>query len=339
MRVGVLLPVKNGARHLGAALRSLHAQTHPADEIVAVDDRSCDATHAILRAWMNRLPLRVVAGGGGGIAQALNRGLEVASQPWIVRMDADDVMHPRRIEKQLAFARDNPDLDVVGTEVLSVPPSRVTARRVAYDAWISSLHTPEEHARDIYVEAPLAHPTVMLRRSKLEEVGGYHKVEWPEDYDLWLRLHGAGARMGKPPGILHFWREHGARLSRTHVDYTLQAIRRCRLHHLVEHMNLKQRPVVMVGAGFEGKAAGRVLIEEGVHIVAHVDADPRKVGGRLMGEGGVRVFAASQLVPLARQNPDTVVVVAIGTAGARPGLRGELRALGFTEGLNAVVAA
>ena len=170
-------------------------------------------------------------------------------------------------------------------------------------------------------------------------MGGYHIVEWPEDYDLWLRLHGAGQRMGKPEGVLHFWREHGARLSRNHGDYTLQAIRRCRLHHLVTHMRLKERPVVMVGAGFEGKAAGRVLLDEGVKILAHVDADPRKVGGRLMGEGGVRVHAASELVPLSRRHPDTVVVVAIGTAGARPGLRAELAAQGFTEGINAVVAA
>jgi glycosyltransferase involved in cell wall biosynthesis len=339
MRVSVLLPVRNGARHLPAALNSLLHQALPPHQVVVVDDASADATPAILRAWKGRLRLTLVSGEGRGIARALNRGLEACTGDVVARMDGDDVMHPHRLEAQVAHLVAHPEQDVCGTEVLSVPPTRVSEKRAAYDAWISSLHTPEEHARDIWVEAPLAHPTVMLTRRALQGVGGYHVVDWPEDYDLWLRLHGAGFLMGKPRGILHFWRERPDRLSRTHGDYTRDAIRRCRLHHLCDQMSLRRRPVIVVGAGTEGKAAGRVLIAEGVTVLAHVDADPRKVGGRLMGEGGVRVLAASELLPLKREHVDSVVLVAIGTAGARPALRRELAAQGLREGVDAVIIA
>jgi len=214
--VSVLMPVKNGARHLGAALHSVARQTVIPDEVVLVDDASADATFAVMHAWKNRLPITVVRGVGKGIAAALNAGLERCTGELIARMDSDDVMHPRRLELQVAHLETHPEEAVCGTGVVSFPPSRVSNKRAAYDAWISSLRSPEEHARDIYVEAPLAHPTVMLRAEALRSVGGYHAVPWPEDYDLWLRLHGAGYKMGKPDGILHFWREREDRLSRTH---------------------------------------------------------------------------------------------------------------------------
>ncbi|MEW5847659.1 MAG: glycosyltransferase [Myxococcota bacterium] len=338
-RISVLMPVKDGARWLPAALRSLARQSRPADEIVVVDDASADATYAVLSSWARRLPLKVVRGEGRGIARALNRGLAECGGELIARMDADDVSHPHRLAAQEQLLSARPDVGVCGTEVLSFPASRVTERRVAYDAWLSALRTPEEHARDIYVEAPICHPTACFRAEVLRAAGGYHDVPWPEDYDLWLRLHGRGVRMAKPTGVLHFWREGETRLSRRSGCYSLHAIRACRLHHLVQHFALRARGVVMVGAGLEGKAAARVLIGHGVTVYGHVDADPRKVGGRLMGEGGVRVWPVRELPRLMGEPTSPVAVVAIGTHGARPSVRAEMPALGLTEQVNAVVVA
>jgi len=337
--VSVLLPVRNDARHLWQALASIHRQTRPVDEVVAVDDASGDLTHAVLKTWSSRLPMRIVLGSGGGIARALNTGLAVVQGDVVVRMDADDVMHPRRVAAQLEHLAQHPHLGVVGTEVVSFPSSRVSAKRQKYDHWLSSLHTPEEHARDMFVEAPLAHPTAMIRSALLRSVGGYQVVPWPEDYDVWLRLHRAGAAFGKPQGVLHFWRERPERLSRRHPDYTRDNIRRGKLHHLVEMFGLRVRPIVIVGAGIEGKAAGRVLLGLGAHILAHVDADPRKIGGRLAGEGGVRVLAPSEVPRLMAQTPRPLAVVAIGTAGHKPQLRAELQGWGLTEGGDAVLVA
>lgn len=336
MQVSVLLPVRNGAHHLDAAFQSLLRQTRPPDEIVVVDDASGDGTPSIISAWQRRLPLRRLLGRGKGLVDALNRGLEVCQGVWVARMDGDDIMHPHRIQEQLHYLDQNPTIGVCGTEVLSFPPSRVSEKRAAYDAWLSGLHTPEEHARDMFVEAPLAHPSAMIARSDLERVNGYHDCGWPEDYDLWLRLHGAGVAFGKPRGVLHFWREGVQRLSRTSGSYSPQAIRACRLHHAVEQLGLRDRPVVVMGAGTEGKAAARVFIEQGVQVLAHVDADPRKVGGRLMGEGGVRVHAPHQLAGLLGTTPRPLVAVAIGTAGSRPTIRHELESLGLVEGRDAV---
>ncbi len=335
----VLLPVRNGARHLASALQSLERQTQAPTQVVVVNDASTDGTERVIAAFQQRVPLTVVEGPGAGIAAALNAGLAHCTADWVVRMDADDVMHPERLAAQLSYVAREPEVGVCGTEVLSFPPGRVTERRAHYDAWLSSLHTPEEHARDMYVEATLAHPTAMIRTRLFRSVDGYRTVDWPEDYDLWLRLHGAGVRFGKPNGVLHFWREHPARLSRNHADYNLDAIRRCRLHHLADHWNLRLRGVVVVGAGTEGKLAGRGLLGLGVPILAHVDADPRKVGGRLAGEGGVRVHAPSDLLRLMEATSSPLAVVAIGTHNHRARLRTELAQLGLKEGVDMVMAA
>ena len=135
MRVSVLLPVRNGARHLGSALRSLERQTRPADQVVIIDDASADATHAVIRCWKKRLPLTVVLGEGRGIARALNAGLPWCVSDVVARMDGDDVMHPARLETQVAHLETHPDQSVCGTEVLSFPPSRVSEKRTAYDRY------------------------------------------------------------------------------------------------------------------------------------------------------------------------------------------------------------
>ena len=81
--------------------------------------------------------------------------------------------------------------------------------------------TPELLFRDRLVESPLCHPSVLLRREALERVGGWREGDFPEDWDLWLRLLGAGGRLSVVPQVLHRWRDHDARLTRTDARYGL----------------------------------------------------------------------------------------------------------------------
>src|SRR5688500_10812628 len=100
--VTVLMPVYNGARHLAAAVESIQRQTHGEFEFLIVDDGSTDGSAATLEAIAARdARLRVVRVPHRGIVAALNRGLELASGTIIVRMDADDIAWPERIERQL----------------------------------------------------------------------------------------------------------------------------------------------------------------------------------------------------------------------------------------------
>ena len=83
-----------------------------------------------------------------------------------------------------------------------------------YLRWQNALLSAREHADDIYLEAPLAHPSVTFRRAAVLAAGAYRDGGFPEDYELWLRLVARGARLAKLPRVLLDWRQGPQSLSR-----------------------------------------------------------------------------------------------------------------------------
>src|SRR5262245_48659475 len=186
--VSVLLPYRDAAATIGEALGSVFDQRAvPCPlEIVAIDDGSRDDGPRIVAARAGGgAKVVAVATGGVGIARALAAGLAAAKGDLIARMDADDVAHPERLARQVAALLGDGRLAAVGCRVEAFPPDAVREGLSRYVAWQNGLITPEDHARQIFVESPLCHPSVLLRREALDAVGGWHDPPWPEDYDLW----------------------------------------------------------------------------------------------------------------------------------------------------------
>lgn len=323
-RVSVLVPCRDAAAWLDQAVMSLLAQTFSDFEIVAIDDGSRDATRALLDRWAARdSRLRVLESGGAGIVAALCAGLDQARGELVARMDADDVAHPERLSAQVELLDRQPDVAACGTRVRYFPNDVVRDGARRYEAWLNALTTPEAIVRDAYVECPIAHPTLMARRSVLDAVGGWRDPGWPEDYDLVLRILSAGHALASVPRVLLDWRERSDRLSRTDTRYAADAFRRCKAHHLAR-TRLRGRRVLMVGAGPVGKAFARALRTEGVKLAAFIDVDPRKIGQSVH---GVPVESRTAL----HAYRDAFAVAAVSGAAARADIRAWLSAEGWTE--------
>ena len=323
--VSVLIPARNAAATLDEALASIAAQSFEDWEAIVVDDGSTDDTPKLLETWEQRDPrFRVLRNPRQlGLVESLNRAAEAASAPVLARMDADDVSLPRRLELQLARLEVG-DVDAVGCQVRYFPDEVVAGGARRYEAWLNSLTTPADHDRDIFVECPLAHPTLMLRADVFRRVGGYQNRGWGEDYDLLLRFWERGHRMAKVPEVLLHWREGPARTSRTHPDYTLDALIRCRAHYL-RRTHLRDRPALIFGTGPVGKAVARALLSEGATLAGWVDLDPRKIGQVIYGARVLDQPAGLRLCGTA------FGVAALGQPGARELLRGTLRDAGWKE--------
>ena len=324
-RVTVLLPARDAAGTVRAAAASILRQGFRDLELLAVDDGSRDGTGAILEGLAGRDPrVRVIHGPGEGIARALNRGLEACDADVVVRMDADDVAHPRRVERQVAALEADPSLAAVGSRVRLFPRREVAGGMARYAAWLNGLVTPELVTRDLLVEAPLVHPASAIRREVLEAAGGWREGDFPEDYDLWLRLSAAGRRLSNLPEVLLDWRESPSRLTRTDGRYALSRHVGLKAAWLAAGPLSDRREVAIWGAGETGRAFARALASLGVAPVLFLEVDPKKIGRSLLGAPVVSYEEAAR----ARGLP---LLVAVGAPGARDLIRAELGRQGFEE--------
>ncbi len=320
-----MLPCHNAERHLPQAIRSLGMQTFRDFEVVAVNDGSVDDTGAMLERWAERDErVRVAHLGRVGLAEALRAGVEGCRGELLARADADDVAHPRRLAAQIEYLSVHRDVSATGTHVRYFPWEEVGWGARRYQSWLNGLAEPEAIARDIFVECPIAHPTLMIRRSVFEEVGGYQVNGWPEDYDLVLRLHVARACLANVPQVLHFWREGNHRASRTDGRYSRESFRRCKINYLKASDLKGHDSTVLWGAGRVGKDLARTLIDDGIRVLGFFDIDPRKIGQEIY---DAPVWDAREVA----RRREGYLLVAVGAAGARELIREQLAEAGLRE--------
>jgi len=182
-KVTVLMPVYNAEKYVREAVNSILNQTFSDFEFLIIDDGSTDRSWDILNSYsdtrirliQNPTNLKLIA--------TLNLGLKLATGEYIARMDADDISMPERLAKQVEFLKIHLEVGVLGTAIKIV------------DQWknpIGTLQFPDESNMArwwLHFACPVAHPTVMMRRSVVERAGGYNpELIHAEDYDLWRKL-------------------------------------------------------------------------------------------------------------------------------------------------------
>jgi glycosyltransferase involved in cell wall biosynthesis len=330
------MPVWNAEPTLASAVDSVIAQTEPGWELIAVDDGSTDGSFGLLDSAARRDPrIRVLAGPHRGVVAALNRGLASARGRLIARMDADDVALPARLARQRDHLDTHPDVGVVATRVVFGGDPWRSAGYARHVAWTNTLVSHAAIALGAFVDAPLAHPSVMFRAELVARLGGYAEGDFPEDYELWLRWLDGGVRFDKLAEPLLVWRDGPGRLSRRDPRYAPAAFSRVRARYLARWLarhNPHHPAVTVWGAGRVTRQRARWLTAHGVRITAYVDIDPRKVGRR--------VDDAPVLAPGDLPRPGQSFVVSyVGSRDARALIDARLRALGYREGADYLLAA
>lgn len=181
--VSIMLPCYNCEEYVEEAVRSIINQTYQKLEILCTDDCSKDNTYEILER-IARTDSRIILQRhkeNRGIVDTLNEMIELASGEYIGRMDADDISMPNRIEKQVAFLINNPEIDICGTQARIIDETgRVFSRTILPE-------TEEEHRAFLPYFSTVSHPTVLARREFYKQ--NYYDKEFlhAEDYEMWLR--------------------------------------------------------------------------------------------------------------------------------------------------------
>jgi glycosyltransferase involved in cell wall biosynthesis len=329
-RVSILLPARNAADTLASCLASIVRQTESAWECIIVDDGSTDGTKELAHEVSSQDPrFRLIATPQRGLISALNEGLRHCRAPFVARMDADDVMHRERLSAQLLALDADGSLAGVGSHVRLFPRRRMSARLGEYERWLNSLRTPTDVARDAYVECPVAHPSLMMRREVFD--AGYMERGWPEDYDLVLRTLSRGGRIGVVPKRLLGWRDSPGRLSRTDQRYAIERFTACKAHFLINSF-LVTAEYMLWGYGSTGRALHRALAARGKLASHIVEVHPGRLGNRIHGALVIPPHDVQRL----RGRP---LVVSVAREGPRTEIRAALTGMAFIEGEDYVCAA
>lgn len=201
-KISVILPVFNCEAHIVESIASILNQTFVQFELIIIDDCSKDKTVEIIKKNSDKRIFLHQKIKNTGYTDSLNWGIKIAQGKYIARMDADDICHPERLEKQYNYLENNSEILVCGTN------AQIIGKDFCFNY-------PERHAEimiNLLFGSSLIHPSVMGQRKVFQE-NPYDRTKEPaEDYDLWVRLTAKG-KLANLKDVLLYYRVHDKQIS------------------------------------------------------------------------------------------------------------------------------
>jgi len=182
--ISVVIPSYNSAACLAGAIESVLAQTRPADELIVVDDGSEDNTGEVCVRFAGRV--RYIRQENAGASTARNTGIAAARGDWLAFLDADDLWDPKKLESQLAALARHPEADFALTATLVWSARKQEYQASSYEGSLD----PDVLRRELLVRNIFTGlcSSILVRRSALEEVGGFATGKCCEDRRLAIAL-------------------------------------------------------------------------------------------------------------------------------------------------------
>ena len=256
-RVSVITTVHNGERFLAQAVDSILGQTFTNFEYLLVDDCSTDDSPGILQRYAGQDDRVVLLRTEVQInhSNAINTALKQARGEFVAILDADDVAHPQRLERQVAFLEARPAVGAAGTYAQQIDED-------GHVGHVMSFPVTCELARwGVLFSTPVLHSAAMIRLGLLQEIGGY-SVQWryANDYSLWAELI-TRTGIASVPEVLVSYRRHSQQTSSIHSKAQQGEVWLLIYKMLAERLGLRAR-LDDIGALFQG-VRGRQLEDAG----------------------------------------------------------------------------
>lgn len=219
--ISVVMPVFNVEKFIKEALNSILEQTYTNFELIAINDGSPDNSLQILKQYAKADErIRVISQDNQGLVATLNHGISLARGEYIARMDPDDVSFPRRFEQQVEILDTKPEVVLVagGFEVIDEDSEFLYREVLPVDS--------DDIKRSMLLRNPIAHGSVMFRKSTFEKIGQYSDSCGPmEDFYLWTQMARLGDIEAVEPAIYR-WRVNQAGITSTMSKKVIEATNR-----------------------------------------------------------------------------------------------------------------
>lgn len=207
IQVSIVMAVYNGEAFLKEAIDSALSQTYHNLEIIIVNDGSTDSTKMILGEINDNRVMVIHLDHNQGAANALNTGIMQAQGDWVAIQDADDNSYPERIDEQVKYLIEHPQLVGIGTLIECIPGGEgVSGGLLKGVTRNKNTYISREDIRSIiFWGSPLTHSAIMFSKAVYLEVGGYStEFKIAYDYDLWLKLLEKGDIENVPKVLIQY---------------------------------------------------------------------------------------------------------------------------------------
>ncbi len=203
--VAVVVPAYNRATMVSETIESILAQSHPADEIIVVDDGSTDATLEVLERYRNSI--RILEQPNSGVAVARNRGIRAATADWIALVDSDDRWQPNFLSCCLGIAEGDPEAELIYTRY-----HRWSGTRLLPNPALGEPPGTNPLRKLLHLRQLCSASSCMIKRSAILSAGAFNEqrdLHPSEDWECWTRLAIRGVKFGFSPEPCAWVRVHG----------------------------------------------------------------------------------------------------------------------------------
>ncbi len=282
--VSIIMAVKDTEPYLTDCIDSILNQTYQNWELIAVNDHSSDSSPEILDYYAKKDPrIKVFHSPQQLLIPALQEGFRHVTGILINRMDSDDKMPDYKLDllvhKWMKYGKGH--VIAGGTEHF-VDEGEVGDGFRKYEVWLNEVARNETHYQEIYKECVIPSHSWIIHKEDFVTVGAFNPDVYPEDYDLCFRFYTHNLKIIGLDKVLHYWRDRSNRISRTWDCYKDNRYFKLKLRYFYQLDRDKSRPLVLWGAGKNGKDLAKLLLAEGDSFHWVCDNE-RKIGKNIYG--------------------------------------------------------
>ena len=304
--VSIILAAKDTAPYLHECIDSIIGQAYENWELLAVNDHSSDETPQILADYAAKDPrIKFLNSDKPKLIPTLQVGYAQAKGDLINRMDSDDRMPAYKlqvlVDEWMKYGKGH--VIAGGTEHF-VDEGEVGDGFLRYEKWLNEVARTSSHYKEIYKECVIPSHCWIMHKEDFDSVEAFDPIIYPEDYDLCFRMYRKGLKVIGIDKVLHHWRDRSNRISRTWEEYKDNRYFDMKLRFFYELDRDKSRPLVLWGAGRNGKDMAK-LIQSYSDEFHWVCDNANKIGRDIYGVIMKDFSAVEQL-----NNPQIMIVVA-----------------------------
>ena len=262
--ISIITPCKNADRWIEECYHSIVNQTFKNWEWIVVDDHSDDDSWTVIHNIGQKDPrVKSLINKGSGIIQALETALDQVNGEFITRMDMDDLLPENRLQLMVDKLTKSHERMIITGLVKYFSDQTISPGYQAYEEWLNKINLERSQWKHIYRECIIASPNWMMRTEEMKAIGGFDRLEYPEDYDLVFQWYKHQFKIDVIPETTLHWREHPDRTSRTSDHYQQEAFFKLKIKRFIE-LDFQNGPLVIWGNNAKSKLTSSLLDESGI---------------------------------------------------------------------------